>query len=155
MPVRKVSITNAALIELSNGIAIIDAGHQVTVDSKNVARGFALSAAVLYALARTGIVIKPLLEAWKTANGKLFEANEPKTITDDDGKETRQIPADNVPIYNDEIRALLAVVIEIELPFVKVSELKAGNEKGQNPIPASALTLIDPILVWPDAETEG
>lgn len=152
MPTRTKSISNARLVELSNGIAIIDRGHEITVDGKNVARGFNLPASVLYTLARTGIVIKPLVEAWRESNTKLFEANQPIVVTDKDGKEQRQIPAENMPIYDAEVRKLLAIATDIELPFVHVRELKVGNEKGQNPIPATALTLLDPILDWSEPE---
>ncbi len=152
MPVRKVTTTNAALLELSQGIAIIDVGYQVTVEGKNVSRGYDLKAAPLYALARAGIVIKPLIDAWKKANGQIFEKNDPKPLTLENGKEERQVPAEKRAAYDAAVRELLAQPVEVELPELKVVDLKVGSGKGENPIPPSALTMLNPMLVWPEDE---
>ncbi len=152
MPSRKLTLKNASLIDLQQGIAIIDAGYQTTVDGKNVARGFNLTASVRYALARTGIVIKPFIEAWKKANTEVFEAHEPKTVTEEDGSENRQVPADQRAAYEKAVTELLEQEVEIELPELKVADLKIGDGKGENAIPVNALTLLDPILVWPETE---
>lgn len=155
MPVRKITVTNAALLGLSQGIALVDNGHEITVDGKNVRRGFKLTAEVRYALARTGIVIKPLIEAWKEANSKAFESHEPIVITDKDGNDQRAVPAARAGDLDKDTRELLAQTIEVELPVIAVIALKVGDGKDENPIPAAALTFLDPILTWPAAEPEA
>ncbi len=152
MPTHKITTTNAALVALSQGIALVDNGYETTVDGKNVRRCFKLNAEVRYALARTGIVIKPLLEAWKEANTKLFESHEPEIITDKDGNDQRAIPASRAAEFESGARELLATSLDIELPVIPVTALKVGDAKDENPIPATALTFLDPILTWPASE---
>lgn len=155
MPTRKNTITNAAILGLSQGIALVDNGFEITVDGKNVRRGFKLTAEVRYALARTGILIKPLIDAWKEANTKVFESFEPAVIADKDGNEQRAVPGSRAGEYDQHIRALLATVVEVDLPVIAVSVLKVGDGRDENPIPATALTFLDPILTWPESAAEG
>lgn len=152
MPVRKVTVTNANLLELSQGIGAIDNGYETTVDGKNVRRGFHLVADARYALARTAVVIKPLIEAWDKANKQAFEDHDPKVATDAEGKESRSIPASRHVEYQQCVTDLLGQKIELELPVLKVSDLKVGDAKGENAIPATALANLNPILAWPDAD---
>lgn len=154
MPLRKLTVTNAQLLELSQGISLVDNGYQLTVDGKNVARGFKLTAAVRYALARTAIVIKPLIEAWKDANTKTFETYDPQPVTLEDGREERLVPVDRRARYEADTRALLALPVEVELPVLELALLRVGDGKDENPIPALAITYLDPILVWP-AESDA
>jgi hypothetical protein len=146
IPIRKIELTNADCLQIQKGIAQIDEGRELTVDGKNVRRGFKLDSDIRYALARIGILIKPLIEAWTKANEQLFKDSEPVIETDEDGKESLRVPAKGLQEYKSKMTELLEQKTEIELPLVSLKKLKVGDEKDENPIPITALTNLDKAL---------
>jgi hypothetical protein len=146
IPVRTIALSNADCIQIQNGIAQIDAGREITVDNKNVRRGYKLDTDIRYALARIGTLIKPVIEAWSKANEQLFKDCGSVTETDKDGKDELRVPTDKLIEYKDALAELLEKKTTLELPLVSLKNLKVGDEKDQNPIPSSALTNLQKVL---------
>jgi hypothetical protein len=156
IPTKKIALTNSQIVQLVEGLNVISKGRQVTVDGKNVERGYALTADLRYALARIGILVKPLVEAFKTANDQIFRDHDPVSEPDKDGKDQLTIPTDRLLSYQDATAELFAQATEpIAFPLVSYEAMKVGDDKGQNPIPPNAIAALDPVLVWTQAEYDA
>lgn len=143
---KKLTITNAQAEEILQGIGMIDAGYQTTVDGKSTTRGFRLDASTRTRLVRIGIILKPIAEAYAKNRDKNFEDHNPVVSTNKDGDEVRHIPSSEIAAFNKAKLALAEVNQAIELPTIKMSAFSLGSEKNENPIPSLAITMISPIL---------
>lgn len=161
IPTRKITLTNKQAVDLVEGLNAISQGRQVTVDGKNVPRGFVFDGKtggdVRYTLARAAILLKPVIETFKLANDQIFRDHAsdadgvPHIAEDKDGKERVEVPVSRSLEYGKAVEELFGRETEpIEFPVLCYEHLKVGDDKaqGQNPIPPNAIAALDPILVW-------
>jgi hypothetical protein len=135
-------LSNAQILDLSRGIAAIDAGYDATIDGKNAHRSFIFAASwkVSYALARTGAAIKAPLEAIDKTLKALFEAQEPK----ENSKGDRQVPSDRQAAYQQATADFLAEEIDVAVHVLALDALKRPDDQAQ--VPAQAIAWLMPIL---------
>lgn len=166
IPTRKITLTNKQAVELVEGLNAISQGRQVTVDGKNVPRGFVFDGKtggdVRYTLGRAAILLKPVIETFKLVNDQIFrdyatdEAGKPVIGEDKDGKDRVEVPASRSLEYGKAIEELFARSTEpIEFPVLCYEHLRVGDDKGQNAITPNAIAALDPIMVWTQAEYDA
>lgn len=166
IPTRKITLTNKQAVELVEGLNAISAGRQVTVDGKNVPRGYVFDGKtggdVRYTLARAAILLKPVIETFKLANDQIFRDHatdsdgNPVIREDKDGKDRVDVPAERTLEYSEAVQELFARSTEpIEFPVLCHEHLRVGDEKGQNAISPNAIAALDPIMVWTQAEYDA
>lgn len=168
IPTRKITLTNKQAVDLLEGLNVISQGRQITVDGKNVPRGFVFEGKtggdLRYTLARAAILLKPIIETFKLANDQIFRdhatdaAGAPNIAEDKDGKERVEVPVSRSLEYGKAVEELFGRSTEpIEFPVLCYEHLNVGDDKakGQNPIPPNALAALDPILVWTQADYDA
>ncbi len=156
IPTKKTALTNAKLTALTEALNTISQGRQITVDGKNVPRGYVLDSETRYSLARIAILIRPLVDAFNAANDALFRSANPISQDDKNGQAQLVIPVDGQLKFNAQVADLFKQKSEkIELPLICYESLKVGDDKGQNPLSPNAIAALDPVLVWSKAEYDA
>lgn len=139
-------LTNAKLIQLHNAIAVLDAGHEVTVDGKSARRPFKYGALVHGPLQANARAIAPHVEAFNKANKAIY-AQHSEPFINDKGITDQRITVAEFTAWKKATEELLEQTVQVKLMGIKLSELKRGTGEGENPIPTDVLTALGRVLI--------
>lgn len=124
-------ITNAQALRLRQGLAALD-GYEVEAGGKVITQFYKLGA-VRLTVAKNINLIDAVCNVFREASQKLVTE-----LSDDKGR----VPPAKMKEYTEAETKMLATENEVELFPIRLADLKID----ENPIPASALAMLEPVL---------
>lgn len=130
-------LTITKCLQVYGALSSLD-GWQKTVDGKPVTVPYKLGGPVRFQIAQAITALRPFQESTEKARmallqeiggGKQIEAGSPEL--------TR---------LNAEYTKVIEAPCGVAMPRIKLSDLKLGDDEGQNPIPPGVLSLLMPVI---------
>jgi len=142
----QISLKVDQIIQVANGLAALDSGQTKIVkftDStgattdKAIQMPYELSGATRWAVARNLGALKREVEAFDKARTDVI-----KSLTKG-GSEIKKEDAATMAKYLDQVNEILQKPVKVEVQLIKAEDFKLDA----NPIPATVLAAIDPVVV--------
>jgi len=139
-PATAADLTIGQVLDVSQGLSQLDCAKDTIRDGtseKEVCRPYRFSGGLVLLIARDLSRARATAQNYQDAHNKLV-----RSMAGPDGK----VPEARAADFVAEDRAILASPSEVLLDHIRWVELRVGSGAGENPIPPSVVSLLEPIL---------
>lgn len=134
-------LTVEQVMNVAQGLASLDCAKDTIKDGaseKEVCRPYKFGGGLVLLIARDLSKARGVIQAYQTAHNQLIkEMSDPAT-----GK----IADARVVEFSQEDRKITSAQADADLDHIRWVELKVGSGSGENPVPPSVVSLLQPIL---------